>query len=112
MRIALPMANGLLAMHFGHCQEFALVDIDDETKAITGQTAEVPPAHEPGVLPRWLAERGANVIIAGGMGSRAQGLFAEQNITVVVGAPSLDAETLAKAYLDGTLEAGTNVCDH
>ncbi|HUU43246.1 MAG TPA: iron-sulfur cluster carrier protein MrpORP, partial [Planctomycetota bacterium] len=76
MRIAIPMADGRLAMHFGHCQEFALVDVDVEKGSITGQTAEAAPDHQPGLLPKWLAERGAEVIIAGGMGRRAQDLFA------------------------------------
>jgi hypothetical protein len=30
----------------------------------------VPPPHEPGVLPTWLHELGADVIIAGGMRQR------------------------------------------
>ena len=112
MRIALPLANGRLAMHFGHCEEFAFVDADTETKSITGQTTEPAPDHQPGLLPQWLAEHGANVIIAGGMGSRAQNLFAQQNIQVVIGAPSLDADALVRQYLDGVLATGDNICDH
>ena len=86
MKIAVPLANGLLAMHFGHCQQFALVDVDDETKQITQTSELTPPPHEPGVLPMWLHEQGADVIIAGGMGNRAQSLFAQNGIQVVVGA--------------------------
>lgn len=112
MRIALPMANARLAMHFGHCEEFAFVDVDPETKSISGKTTEAAPAHQPGLLPQWLAERGADVIIAGGMGSRAQSLFAQQNIQVVVGAPSLEAESLVQQYVDGMLRTGENLCDH
>jgi len=111
-RIALPLANGRLAMHFGHCQEFALVDVDVETNKIVGQTTEAAPSHEPGLLPKWLAEHGVNVIIAGGMGSRAQSLFVQQDIEVVVGAPSLEAEVLVKQYIDGGLASGENICDH
>ena len=70
------------------------------------------PEHQPGLLPRWLAERGANVIIAGGMGARALGLFAEQRIEVAVGAPREEPEKLVQAYLAGTLVAGENICDH
>jgi hypothetical protein len=33
------------------------------------------PPHEPGVLPSWLHELGADVIIAGGMGQCASSLF-------------------------------------
>jgi predicted Fe-Mo cluster-binding NifX family protein len=64
------------------------------------------------VLPQWLHEQGADVIIAGGMGQRAQGLFAQNGIEVVVGAPGGDPADVAAAYLSGTLETGENVCDH
>jgi predicted Fe-Mo cluster-binding NifX family protein len=43
MRIALPVANGLLNLHFGHCEKFALVDVDSQTKKITKEdTIEAP----------------------------------------------------------------------
>ena len=112
MRIAVPIANGKLAMHFGHCEQFALVDVEPTEKKILTRNDIVPPPHEPGLLPRWLAEQGANVIIAGGMGSRAQMLFAEHNIEVIVGAPAETPETLVTDLMAGTLQSGVNVCDH
>ena len=112
MRIAMPLAEGRLAMHFGHCEEFALIDVDSATKQIISKATVSSPAHQPGLLPRWLADQGAEVIIAGGMGSRAQTLFAEQGIEVVVGADSETAEVLAEKYISGELESGDNVCDH
>ena len=112
MRIAIPIANGELCMHFGHCEQFALVEVDEKDETIRNTTMLQPPAHAPGVLPAWLHEQGANVIISGGMGQRAQQLFAQNNIAVVVGASGGTAEELASAYLSGTLEAGENICDH
>ena len=112
MKIAVPTANGQLAMHFGHCEEFAIFDIDNETKKITACINHTPPPHEPGVLPKWLARQGANVIIAGGMGSRAQSLFSENSIEVVVGAPAGTSHEIVEGYLAGTLVTGGNVCDH
>ena len=47
------------------------VDIDEQTKEISNIAKLQPPAHQPGVLPRWLSEQQADVIIAGGMGQRA-----------------------------------------
>ena len=112
MKIAIPMVEGKLSAHFGHCEEFALVDADRESKTIgSTQMLEAPP-HEPGLLPRWLAEKGAEMIIAGGMGRRAQGLFEQQKIAVLVGAPSETPEQIVDAYLQGSLQTGTNVCDH
>jgi len=112
MKIAIPVADGRLCMHFGHCEQFALVEVDEDSGAIAATSYLTPPPHEPGVLPRWLHEQGANVIIAGGMGRRAQGLFSQNGIQVVVGAPAGKPEDVVSAYLAGTLEVGQNVCDH
>ena len=112
MKIAIPTIDGRLCMHFGHCDQFALVEIDDVARTIVNTIYLTPPAHEPGVLPRWLHEQGANVIIAGGMGQRAQGLFSQNGIEVVVGASAEEPEKVVSAYLAGTLEVGDNVCDH
>jgi len=112
MKIAIPVAEGKLCMHFGHCEQFALLEVDEKAKKITSKRMLTPPPHEPGVLPRWLHEQGANVIIAGGMGQRAQAIFAEKGIKVVFGAPSESPETLVSQYLAGTLACGENVCDH
>lgn len=112
MKYAIPCVNGKLCMHFGHCQEFVLVVTDDETKKIISRSEIVPPPHEPGVLPKWLHEQGADVIIAGGMGSRAQSLFQMNGISVVTGAASAEPEALVEAYLSSTLETGVNACDH
>jgi len=110
MKFAIPLAEGKLTAHFGHCQEFALIEVQDTE--IKSKQLLVPPPHEPGVLPRWLHELGADVIIAGGMGQRAADLFAQNGIKVVTGAPALAPELLVKSYLDASLETGDNLCDH
>jgi ATP-binding protein involved in chromosome partitioning len=112
MKIAIPVADGKLCMHFGHCEQFALLAVDEKTKTVTGKQMLTPPPHEPGVLPRWLHQQGATVIIAGGMGQRAQAIFAENGVKVVVGASAGAPEELAAQYLEGTLVSGANVCDH
>ena len=112
LTIAVPCADGRLAMHFGHCQEFALFEVDTSTKKVVCERRMQPPPHEPGVLPAWLAEQGANVIIAGGMGGRAQALFAEQGIQVVTGAPAEPPKEIVSDYIAGKLETGQNLCDH
>jgi predicted Fe-Mo cluster-binding NifX family protein len=112
MRIAVPVVAGKLAMHFGHCEQFALIDVDVTTKEISHQEAIDAPPHEPGLLPQWLATKGANLVIAGGMGGRALQLFAEQGIEVVVGAGESSPEEIARDYLDGKLRTASNLCDH
>ncbi len=112
MKIAIPVAQGKLCMHFGHCEVFTIFDVDGDTKNIKNKVDITPPPHEPGVLPRWLSEQGANCIIAGGMGSRAKGLFEDMNITVVTGAPAGDPEAVVMSFLNDNLEIGPNACDH
>ncbi len=110
MKIAIPTAEGKLAMHFGHCEKFVLIDVENSEIVKTEEV--VPPPHEPGLLPKWLGELNVNIIIAGGMGVRAQDLFSANNIKVIVGAGSESVEQLVKAYIDGTLVTGNNACDH
>ncbi len=112
MRIAIPLTAGKLSQHFGHCEQFAIIDVDSDSRNIESQELVLPPAHEPGVLPKWLAGLQVELIITGGMGQRAQRLFAENDIDVVVGAPDNEPKELVSQYLSGELKCGQNICDH
>jgi len=112
MKFAIPVTGDKLCAHFGHCEKFALVDAD-RSKPLAMQLSFVtPPPHEPGLLPGWLEKRGVRTVITGGMGRRAQHLFAEYGLEVVVGAPPESPEKLVSDYLDGSLQTGENTCDH
>jgi len=112
MRFAVPVTNGRLAAHFGHCEHFAFIDVDETTKTVVSKELVDSPGHQPGLLPVWLAEEGVAAVIAGGMGSRAQALFRENRIHVVVGTLGDDPEQIVLDYIQGTLATGNNVCDH
>ena len=108
--LAVPVSDGKLASHFGHCEQFAF--IETQNGKIIKTEMRTPPAHEPGVIPRWLYEQGADVAIVGGMGEKAQQLLREKGVEVIIGAPMDSPEFLANQYLSNTLMAGENVCDH
>ena len=112
MRIAIPVTGDRLSAHFGHCEQFAIIDADTDRKEIKGQQMMEPPAHEPGVLPRWLSGLCVDMIIAGGMGQRAQQLFRQNGIDVLVGAPDNGPRELVTQYLNNELRCGENVCEH
>jgi predicted Fe-Mo cluster-binding NifX family protein len=112
MKIAIPLTDGKLSAHFGHCEQFAIVEVDSDNKNVISENLLTPPAHEPGVLPKWLAEMNVELIIAGGMGQRAQQLFAQNNIDVAVGAPADEPQQIVSDYLAGRLQCGQNICDH
>ena len=108
--LVVPVSEEKLSSHFGHCKQFAFIEIQHGKIAKTEMLT--PPAHEPGVLPRWLNEQGADIVIAAGMGERAQQLLEENGIEVIIGAPMDSPESLTNQYLSGTLVTGANVCDH
>ncbi len=112
MIIAIPTVGGQLCPHFGHCDRFALVRVDEAGRQIHEVRYETPPPHEPGVLPGWLHQLGAGLVIAGGMGQRALSRFADYGIEVVVGASVGTPEQLVADYLNRKLATGSNVCDH
>jgi ATP-binding protein involved in chromosome partitioning len=110
MRIAMPIQGGRLSQHFGHSEQFSLFDI--ENKEVRSRQELTPPPHEPGLLPRWLREQGVTLVIAGGMGQRAQMLFEQAGIQVICGAASEEPDAVVDSYLNGSLETGDNACDH
>ncbi len=111
MKIAIPCAEGRLCQHFGHCQEFAIVEVDENRK-ISGVEMVTPPRHAPGVFPQWVREQGADLVIAGGMGGRAQGMFEQHGVQVLAGAPAATPEEIVRAWLENSLQVGANACDH
>jgi predicted Fe-Mo cluster-binding NifX family protein len=102
----------MLSPHFGHCEQFAFIDVDEANKAIMQKQFEPSPEHEPGLLPKWLSEKGVHVVIAGGMGSRARELFRQNHIKVVFNALENDPEKALYDYLKGVLKVGADICDH
>jgi len=112
MRYAVPITDGKVAEHFGHCSHFAFFDIDETRNAIIRKEMVASPGHQPGLLPAWLAEEGVSAVIASGMGSRAQALFRENRIEVVTGTLGEDPEKVVLDYIRGILAIGDNICDH
>jgi len=108
--IAIPLEDGVLCAHFGHCQQFAIVDVID------GKIAEIkeltPPEHVPGLYPRWVAQFGVTDVIAGGMGQKAIDLFNEQKINAFVGAPVKTASELVTDFIENKLNLSANYCNH
>jgi len=112
MRYAVPVSGGRLSPHFGHCENFTFFDVEEQSRKITGKEIVPSPAHQPGLLPAWLAEKGASVVIVGGMGPRAVDLFQQHGIDVVLGSLESDPEQAVLSHLSGNLNTGDNDCDH
>lgn len=112
MKLAIPTTEGKLCAHFGHCETFTFVEINPETKEILEISTGIP---EEGITcqsANWIAAKGVNVVLAGGMGGRPRSLFEQHGVEVVTGCPEAGIEELVKQYMDRTLVAGENSCGH
>ena len=107
MKIAVAAMGTAVAGHFGHCENFIFFDTQDG-KILSEQS--VPnPGHRPGFLPNFLADHGAQVVIAGGMGGGAVDIFSERGVQVIIGAQG-DARAAVQAFLAGELVSTGSVC--
>ncbi len=107
-KIAIPLENEVLSVHFGHCQKFAIVQVDNNK--IVDVHELTPPDHVPGLYPPWLARYGVTDVIAGGIGQKAIAMFNQNNINVFVGAPFKSAEELVNDFINNKLELSANLC--
>mgnify|MGYP006309442697 CR=1 FL=1 len=109
-KIAVPVVDGYLSNHFGHCQHFFIAEVDNG--AIQQISEEEPPPHAPGVIPRWLNERGVDVVLVGGIGQKALTLFQNYNIRPIIGVASAPPQELVANFLENELTEGVNQCNH
>lgn len=110
MRVAIAVDGTNVAEHFGRCAGYEIADI--EGGVITKHHRVANPGHEPGVIPAMLNELGANTVIAGGMGPRAEQLLKQHGIVGITGITG-SVEDALKAIAAGELDVdGTNTCHH
>jgi Mrp family chromosome partitioning ATPase/predicted Fe-Mo cluster-binding NifX family protein len=112
LRFAFPLAGGVVSGHFGHAEKFLFLDVDPATHRILKEEMLTPPPHEPGVIPRWLAEQKANLLFTGGIGSRAKEILAENHIETITGVTSKNPKEIVADYFENNLEIGEDCCDH
>lgn len=107
MKISVASEGSRVSGHFGHCEGFKIYDVNNNI--IENESFIENPGHKPGFLPKFLHEQGAEMIIAGGMGAKAQELFSENGIEVIVGAQG-DCKNAVESYLSGSLQSTGSVC--
>jgi predicted Fe-Mo cluster-binding NifX family protein len=109
MRIAVPVTDGQIPNHLGHCKAFLFVDVEDGKVVAERELAN--PGHGPGGPPPvFVADQGATHVLAWGIPPHALGLFAEAGIRVQRGATG-DARQAVRALLAGTLRCTTEALD-
>ena len=102
-----------ISQHFGRCPYYIIVDVDGkelgEVKAAKNHFYE---NHgQPGQVPSFIRDLGAEVIIAGGMGPKAIDFFDQMGIQTVTGASGMVGDVIS-AYMNGQLEGAGPCSDH
>ena len=109
MRIAVTYDYGEVFQHFGHTEQFKLYEVEDGKVISSEITGTDGSGHE--AMAGFLADKGVDVLICGGIGDGAQAALTEAGIELCSGAAG-DADEAVAAYLLGNLvNSGVN-CDH
>lgn len=107
MKIAIATEGTGVSAHFGKCENFKIVEIEN-SKVISKNSISTE-GNQHGLLPAFLASHGVNAVIAGGMGDGAREKLLSNNIEIFSGV-SGSVDEVINAFLAGTLESSDAVC--
>lgn len=112
MKIALPTRDGQIDDHFGHCDHFTLMTLDEEKNIVKIEKMESPEGCgcKSDIAPI-LADKGVSVMLAGNMGEGAVRVLAASKIRVVRGC-SGPIDDVAAKWIAGDLQDNLITCDH
>jgi predicted Fe-Mo cluster-binding NifX family protein len=110
MKIAIATEGTNVSGHFGKCENFTIVEI--ENAEVKNKTVLSTEGNQHGLLPAFLASHDVSLVIVGGMGDGARQKLIANDIEIVSGA-SGSVEAVINAYLDGSLKSNDAGCsDH
>jgi len=103
--------SSMLAHHFGRCPYYVFIDVDNK-KIKNVETKENPffNKHESRVVPKFIADEKANVIIAGGMGPMAIEWFEKLKVKPITTAPR-EIKSVLDDYLSGRISKAESCRD-
>ena len=100
MRIAIPANKGEFSLDFINCDQFLIVDVGTDSKAIFDAEYMTPLSFDLKTLPIWLRENNVDVIVAGGMPQETKNVFAKNHIDIHVGFLHGSIAAVMAAFLD------------
>jgi predicted Fe-Mo cluster-binding NifX family protein len=117
MKIAIPSKEQdgahVVDAHFGHCQFFTILTVDDETREIMVEEHLVPPptCGCKSNLATTLAQDGVTVLLAGNMGQGAVDTLGRAGIKALRGYEG-QVRHVAEGWLAGETVPASPICDH
>ncbi len=111
-KIALPTRNGMIDDHFGHCEFYTLVTVNDENQVVLTETMPSPEGCGcKSNIASKLHEDGVSLMLAGNMGEGALRKLAASDIQVIRGCHGAVMDVI-QAYLNGNLQDSGVACAH
>ena len=108
MKIAVPYSDGQVFQHFGKSEQFKIYDtIDDEI--ISSEIVDTSGSGH-SALADFLKEKGAGVLICGGIGVGAVTALQNAGIQILGGAEG-EADKCVEEFLGGRLHFGASGCE-
>lgn len=111
MKIAIPTRGNMVDEHFGHCEYYTLITVD-ENKNIT-ETEAVEASSGCGCksgIATLLKSRGVTIMLAGNIGTGAINVLAQNGIGVLRGC-SGRTNDVARAFLEGRITDSGLTCE-
>ncbi len=112
MKIALPTRDGNIDDHFGHCDHYTIMTVDDDKNIVSKEPMDSPVGCgcKSDIAPK-LASMGVKVMLAGNMGEGAVNILQANKIKVVRGC-SGSVDEVANNWLAGKIQDQLIICDH
>lgn len=107
MKIAIATEGSTVSAHFGKCETFTIVEIENSN--IKNKSVISTEGNQHGLLPGFLASQGVDLVIAGGMGEGARQNLADNGIEIISGISGNIDEAIG-AFIKGELVSTNAGC--
>lgn len=110
MKIAIPTRNNVVDEHFGHCEYYTIITVDDDHKIVSSQFMASPEGCgcKSDIAPM-LSRMGVSLLLAGNMGAGALHTLNANGIEVVRGCNG-QVNMIVEDYLAGKIQDSGEGC--
>jgi len=111
-KIALPSSGSYVDSHFGHCEAFTIVTLDDAGKVTSKENVPSPAGCGcKSDIVSTLASKGVTVMLAGNLGQGARNVLSSHGIEVFSGFSGTVDEAIA-GYVSGDRGSDITCTEH
>lgn len=111
MKIAIPNNDNMVNQHFGMSKSFVIATIEDKKIVNIEEISAAELSHKHQGLADLLSNKGATVVIVGGIGGGAIAGLKSNGLEVIKGATGEYLKVIEE-YINGTLENKDITCNH